>query len=100
MEQVAANMTRAIHRILDGIEEYPRMYGSLEAIELQYVTLLGVLASGYGVEHTDVRDIVLRVSFARLGGKSNTPMFSLPTEVELLAGLKEIRAEVEKLLQP
>lgn len=101
METVAANMIRAIHQTLDGIEKCPKMYGSPETIEFQYEMLLGILAAGYGIEHGVVRDIVMRVSAAHVGGWYNTPMFArCATEDDLVAGLKKIRAQVERLLQP
>lgn len=101
METVAANMIRAIHQTLDGIEKCPKMYGTPEAIELQYEMLLSILAAGYGVEHGIVRDIVMKVTFARVGAGCNSFLFArCATEEDLLAGLKEIRAQVERLLQP
>ena len=100
METVAANMIRAIHQTLDGIEKCPKMYGTPEAIEFQYEGLLGILAAGYGIEFRAVRGIVEKVTAARVGGWYNTPMFVRASEEDLIAGLKEIRAEVEKLIQP
>lgn len=48
METVARNMIRAIHQTLDSIETCPGMYGSGEAIELQYRMLLLVLGAVRG----------------------------------------------------
>jgi len=94
-------MIHAIHETLDGIETCPKMYGTPEAIELQYEMLLSILAAGHGIKHGVVRDIVMKVTFARVGGGCNSFLFArCATEEDLMAGLKEIRALVEGLLQP
>ena len=94
-------MTRAIHHTLNSIEAYPKMYGTREAIELQYEMLLSILAAGHGIEDGTVRDIVMRVTFARVGEGCNSFLFArCATEDDLIAGLREIRAQVERLIQP
>lgn len=46
-------MLRAIRETLNSIEEAPKMYGSPDAIEAQYMVLLGILGGGLrgGVRH-------------------------------------------------
>ncbi len=101
METVARNMIRAIHQTLDSIETCPGMYGSGEAIELQYRMLLLVLGAGFGVEYVTLCDTLWRVTTSRVGGGPTASFFGrCKTEEEFIAGLREWRAEVEKLLQP
>ena len=101
METVAFNMLRAIRETLNSIETCPRMYGGPEAIELQYRMLLLILGAGFGVEYDTLRDTLWRVTTSRVGGGPTAFLWArCATEEDLIAGLKEWRVEVEKLLQP
>lgn len=98
---VAANMTRAIHQTLNSIEKCPRMYGSPEAVELQYRMLLLILGAGFGVSQDALHDTLRRVTTSRVGGGPTASLSGRSvTEEEFITGLKEWRAEVEKLLAP
>lgn len=100
METVAFNMLRAIRETLDGIEKCPGMYGGPEAIELQYRMLLLILGAGFGIEYSTLRDTLWKVTTSRVGGGPTASLSGrCATEEDLVAGLREWRAEVERLIQ-
>ena len=87
---------REIAATLNGIESYPKMYGSCpEAIEAQYLILLSLQGRLTGLSHEEVRNIIRQVTVARVGGGPDSFLFArCKTEEELLDGLKEIRKRV------
>lgn len=77
------------------------MYGTPDAVQGQYETLLGVLLSGYGHNTREVHRISMRVTQELLGGGSVAPLsYRFSTEQQFVEGLKRIRARVVELLHP